>query len=124
MTAAVLGDHHHAAVTAERTGAAAAAMFADLAAVAAAVIILFWLLAYWGCCCHCCTGMDVARKVVILARECGLQLGVEDLSVSTLVPEELAALATPQEYMEQLHKVGLLSVLLDTCVHVYCASSV
>lgn len=46
--------------------------------------------------------MDVARKVVILARECGLQIGLEDLEVSTLVPQDLAALATPQEYMEQL----------------------
>lgn len=53
------------------------------------------------------TGMDVARKVVILARECGLQIGLEDLEVSSLVPEELAALSTPQEYMDQLHKVSV-----------------
>lgn len=58
--------------------------------------------------------MDVARKVVILARECGLQIGLEDLEVSSLVPQELAKLETPQQYMEQLHKVGL---------HLYSKSS-
>uniref|UniRef100_A0A383VBT6 Homoserine dehydrogenase n=1 Tax=Tetradesmus obliquus TaxID=3088 RepID=A0A383VBT6_TETOB len=48
------------------------------------------------------SGMDVARKVVILARECGLQLGLEDLQVASLVPPQLAALSTPAEYMAAL----------------------
>jgi bifunctional aspartokinase / homoserine dehydrogenase 1 len=35
------------------------------------------------------SGMDVARKVVILARESGLQVAIEDLSIENLAPEAL-----------------------------------
>ncbi|GAB4221986.1 MAG: hypothetical protein Kow0076_2030 [Francisella sp.] len=35
------------------------------------------------------SGMDVARKTVILAREIGLNIGLNDLSIENLVPEEL-----------------------------------
>lgn len=48
------------------------------------------------------SGADVARKVVILARECGLQVGLEDLQVSSLVPQPLQALASADEFMQQL----------------------
>lgn len=34
-------------------------------------------------------GLDVARKVVILARECGLDMSLEDVSVEGLVPDSL-----------------------------------
>lgn len=49
--------------------------------------------------------MDVARKVVILARECGLQLSMDQLDVASLVPQPLAALATPADYMQALPQV-------------------
>jgi hypothetical protein len=53
-------------------------------------------------------GADVARKVVILARECGLQVGLEDLQVSSLVPQPLQALASADEFMQQLPQVRVL----------------
>jgi len=37
------------------------------------------------------TGIDVARKLVILAREAGLTLEVDDIQLESLVPAELAA---------------------------------
>jgi aspartokinase/homoserine dehydrogenase 1 len=55
--------------------------------------------------------MDVARKVIILARECGLQLGLDDLEVSSLVPPDLAALPSAAQYMEQLPQVAVQLVL-------------
>src|SRR5690606_9959793 len=41
------------------------------------------------------SGMDVARKVVILGREMGLGLELEDLAVEGLVPAELQSLSVP-----------------------------
>jgi aspartokinase/homoserine dehydrogenase 1 len=52
-------------------------------------------------------GADVARKVVILARECGLQLGLSDLQVSSLVPAALQGV-TVDDFMQQLPQVGVL----------------
>lgn len=47
-------------------------------------------------------GMDVARKVTILARECGLDLELEDVPVRSLVPEPLQNLQSAEEYLSRL----------------------
>lgn len=46
--------------------------------------------------------MDVARKAVILARECGLSVELSSMDVESLVPEALADLATADEFMARL----------------------
>ncbi|GAU39504.1 hypothetical protein TSUD_68680, partial [Trifolium subterraneum] len=50
------------------------------------------------------SGTDVARKVIILARESGLKLELSDIPVQSLVPEPLQACASAQEFMQQLPK--------------------
>jgi bifunctional aspartokinase / homoserine dehydrogenase 1 len=47
------------------------------------------------------SGMDVARKAVILAREAGLQLELDDIEVESLVPAALAD-ASVDEFLERL----------------------
>mmetsp|Transcript_5179 Transcript_5179/g.9034 ORF Transcript_5179/g.9034 Transcript_5179/m.9034 type:complete len:944 (-) Transcript_5179:1287-4118(-) len=49
------------------------------------------------------SGMDVARKVVILAREVGLDVELEDVPVASLVPEALAGSdVSIDQFMERL----------------------
>ncbi|CAA7402698.1 unnamed protein product [Spirodela intermedia] len=48
------------------------------------------------------SGTDVARKVIILARESGLKLELSDIPVENLVPEELRSSASAEEFMIQL----------------------
>eukprot|EP00249_Psilotum_nudum_P011933 c23476_g1_i1 orf=63-2849(+) len=48
------------------------------------------------------SGMDVARKVIILARETGLKLELEDIPVQSLVPEPLRRLSTAEEFLAKL----------------------
>jgi len=47
------------------------------------------------------SGMDVARKLVILAREAGLALSLDDVSVASLIPPDLAD-CSRDEFMERL----------------------
>ena len=47
------------------------------------------------------SGMDVARKVVILAREMGLPLDLSDVSIDGLVPEDLQE-GSVKEFLERL----------------------
>ena len=51
------------------------------------------------------TGMDVARKVTILARECGLQVELAEVPVQSLVPKELRGSSSADEFMEALPQV-------------------
>ncbi|EHA8589202.1 putative Bifunctional aspartokinase/homoserine dehydrogenase 1, chloroplastic [Cocos nucifera] len=48
------------------------------------------------------SGTDVARKVIILARESGLKLELSDILVQSLVSEPLRACSSAEEYMQQL----------------------
>jgi aspartokinase/homoserine dehydrogenase 1 len=48
------------------------------------------------------SGTDVARKVVILAREAGLRLELADVPVQSLVPAALQGVASAEEYMRRL----------------------
>ncbi|RDI96947.1 homoserine dehydrogenase [Dyella solisilvae] len=50
------------------------------------------------------SGMDVARKLVILAREAGWSLSLDDVAVQSLVPKTLASLSA-EEAMEQLQSL-------------------
>ncbi|MFL6336227.1 MAG: bifunctional aspartate kinase/homoserine dehydrogenase I [Pyrinomonadaceae bacterium] len=49
------------------------------------------------------SGMDVARKLVILAREMGMEIELEDVLVESLVPEDLRA-ASVEEYFDNLSR--------------------
>ncbi|KAM7256040.1 hypothetical protein ACFE04_011781 [Oxalis oulophora] len=48
------------------------------------------------------SGTDVARKVIILARESGLKLELSDIPVQSLVPEPLRACTSVEEFMQKL----------------------
>lgn len=48
------------------------------------------------------SGTDVARKVIILARECGLHLELSDIPVQSLVPDPLKETASVDDFMQQL----------------------
>ena len=52
-------------------------------------------------------GMDVARKVVVLARECGLDIELEDLDIESLVPKELQSIPDAVSFLKELPKVCL-----------------
>lgn len=47
-------------------------------------------------------GVDVARKVTILGRICGFDVGVDSLPIHNIVPEALRGCATGDEFMQKL----------------------
>jgi aspartokinase/homoserine dehydrogenase 1 len=73
------------------------------------------------------SGMDVARKLVILAREMGLDLGLDDVDIESLVPEALAS-ADVDDFLDQLDELDepmaarIRRADSDGCVLRYTAS--
>jgi homoserine dehydrogenase len=51
------------------------------------------------------SGLDAARKAVILARELGAAIDVEDVAIEPLVPPEALAGSTPQELVVALRRL-------------------
>ena len=58
--------------------------------------------------------MDVARKAVILARQCGLGAELADVALESLVPEPLRDAASTDEFLQRLPEASLNRV---GCVH-------
>lgn len=50
------------------------------------------------------SGMDVTRKVINLARECGNKIELTAVDTESLVPEPLKHSPSPQEFMDSLHQ--------------------
>ncbi len=48
------------------------------------------------------SGMDVARKLVVIARELGMQVEIEDVHVENLTPMPCRSLSTVNEFLERL----------------------
>jgi homoserine dehydrogenase len=48
-------------------------------------------------------GLDVARKVVIAARECGMMISLSDVDVESMVPSDLELCST-DEFMKRFHE--------------------
>ena len=49
------------------------------------------------------SGMDVARKLIILAREIGLEIDLDDVHIESLVPENLRG-SSPEEFLDGLEE--------------------
>lgn len=49
-------------------------------------------------------GLDVARKLLILARECGAQMELKDIKVENLIPKELRSEKSVNQFMKKLNK--------------------
>ena len=49
-------------------------------------------------------GVDVGRKILILARETGAKLELEDVSIQSLIPENLEPTLSIDEFLERLSK--------------------
>ena len=43
------------------------------------------------------TGLDMAEKAVTMARECGLELSIEDVAIEGLIPQDLATKSFPDD---------------------------
>lgn len=67
----------------------------------------------------CLAGIDVARKMIILGRECGLAIEMQQVTVQSLVPPQLADAQSAEEFMQQLPQVLVhlaFSLSLLSCV--------
>eukprot|EP00210_Caulerpa_lentillifera_P007026 g6720.t1 len=64
-------------------------------------------------------GMDVARKVVVLARECGMDIEINDLELESLVPKELESVSDPETFLNELHKVRLASLHFPSFLYLF-----
>ena len=51
------------------------------------------------------SGQDAARKILILVRELGIPLEMEDIVVEKLVPDEIAAAASVADFLEKLETI-------------------
>jgi aspartokinase/homoserine dehydrogenase 1 len=51
-------------------------------------------------------GLDVARKLLILGRETGLSLELNDIKVENLVPEDCHNIPTIEKFFEEFEKVN------------------
>jgi bifunctional aspartokinase / homoserine dehydrogenase 1 len=62
------------------------------------------------------SGMDVARKLIILAREIGLGLELDDVAVESLVPDALARVSL-EEFLDRISEIDapLLARLQAAC---------
>jgi homoserine dehydrogenase len=49
-------------------------------------------------------GMDVARKLTILARLCGLDIEQASFPIESLIPDELQAVASADAFLDRLHE--------------------
>ena len=61
--------------------------------------------------------------MVILARECGLQLELSDVEVQSLVPAQLRGAPTPEAFLSGLAQVGRVQLTkhVRACSLVYAA---
>jgi len=50
------------------------------------------------------SGTDVARKILILSRECGLSLELGDIPIQNLVPQDCREQKTTEEFLQALQK--------------------
>ena len=50
------------------------------------------------------SGIDIARKLVILAREIGLEINVDDVKIENLLPESLFDDSSVEEFLKKLPK--------------------
>ncbi len=62
-------------------------------------------------------GVDVGRKILILARETGAQLEFEDVSIQSLIPENMDPAFSIDEFLEQLSKYD------DQLLNMYTSAS-
>ena len=62
-------------------------------------------------------GVDVGRKILILARETGAQLEFDDVSIQSLIPENMDPAFSIDEFLEQLSKYD------DQFINMYISAS-